>query len=254
MPTTWKLVLEYDGAAFEGWQAQPGKRTIEATIEAALAQLVGHPVALIVAGRTDAGVHALGQVASFVSEARRDARAVKEGLNHFLPDDVACVTATEAHAGFDARHWAWGKRYRYEYFDRGGRSPLRRARAWEVRPLDVAAMASAAACLHGKHDWSAFRSTGCNAPSGVRDIHGFTVARTDRHTVVLEARGNGFLRHMVRIVAGTLADVGHGRIAPDAMPGILASADRTRAGRTAPGHGLTLVEVEYRDQPPPWKT
>jgi tRNA pseudouridine38-40 synthase len=247
----WKIVLEYHGAGFDGWQLQPGRRTIQGVVEEAAAKLLGHEVRVAASGRTDAGVHAEGQVASFVTDVPRDERAVREGFNHFLPEDVACVGAERVPDHFDPRHWAWGKRYRYTWVDRPARSPLRRDRAWHVRKLDHERMAEAARCLVGRHDFSSFRAAGCAAKDPVREMEAWDVTRRGDE-VHLEARGHGFLRHMVRIVAGTLTQVGLGKRDPAWVAEVLAARDRTVGGLTAPAHGLTLVSVTYTDSPPPW--
>jgi tRNA pseudouridine38-40 synthase len=247
----WKLVLEYDGTAFSGWQHQPGQRTIQDVVERAIALICEHEARVTVAGRTDAGVHAEAQVCSFQTHVDRDERAIREGLNHHLPDDVAVVSATLVEDRFDARHWSWGKHYRYSYFTRTSRSPLRAARSWHVRNLDVAKMVDGARHLVGRHDFSSFRAQGCAAGHAVRTVESVDVVRHG-DLVHLDVRGQGFLRHMVRIFAGTLADVGRGRTAPDAVAGMLEAKDRTMAGKTAPAHGLTLLEVRYGDGPPPW--
>ncbi len=240
--TRWRLVVEYDGAELVGWQVQPEGRSVQALLEAAAAAVVGHPVHVAGAGRTDAGVHALGAVAAFDTAVSRSARAVRDGLNAHLPDDVAVVDAVEAPPDFDPRRWIRHKRYRYTFLDRRARSPLRRGRAWHVRArLDEAAMAAAVAALVGEHDFSSFRAAGCAAAHPVRWVQDARVSR-DGAEVHLDVVGHGFLRHMVRIIAGTLVEVGLGRQAPGWMAEVLASRSRSAAGRTAPAHGLTLIE------------
>jgi len=204
------------------------------------------------AGRTDAGVHAEGQTASFDTEKRWGDRSLRDALNAHLPDDLACVEAREVSDAFDPRRWAWGKHYRYRWLDRPTRSPLRIDRAWHIRrPLDALAMAAAAAHLVGRHDFSAFRAAGCTAAHPVRVIEALTVTR-HADELWLDARGQGFLRHMVRIIAGSLTEVGLGNQPPDWTAELLSGRDRALAGRTAPAHGLTLVEVRYERGPPPW--
>lgn len=252
MPVRWRIVLEYEGTRFEGWQVQPGRRTVHGEVAGALERLLGHPVELLVSGRTDAGVHAEGQAAAFDAVVVRTPRAIRDGLNAHLPDDVACVSAEEVDSAFDPRAWSWGKLYRYRWLDRPARSPLRQARVWHVRGrLDEAAMHVAAEALLGRHDFSAFRAAGCGAKHAVREITAIEVVR-EADEVRLDVRGNGFLRHMVRIVAGTLAEVGQGRQPPAWVADVLGSRDRAAAGRTAPARGLTLVAVTYGDGPPPW--
>jgi tRNA pseudouridine38-40 synthase len=249
----WRIVLEYDGTGFVGWQWQPEGRTIQGVVEQALAKFLGHESRVTVSGRTDAGVHAEGQVASFDAVPDREPFEVRNALNALLPHDVACVRAERAPADFDPRGWSWGKVYRYRYLDRSARSALLRTRAWHVRSLDDRAMHAAAACLAGAHDFTSFRSAGCLANHPNRVMESFSVTR-DGDVVTLEARGQGFLRHMVRIIAGTLAEVGHGKRPPEWVADVLAARDRTLAGQTAPPHGLTLVSVDIRDAPPPWSS
>ena len=251
MTQRWRIVLEYDGTAFEGWQIQPGRRTIQGEVEAALATILGHPAPVRVSGRTDSGVHAEGQVAAFDAQVERSETAIRAGLNTALPPDLACIRAERVNADFDPRRWAWGKTYRYTWLDRPARSPLRRYRAWHVRALDVEAMRVASLYLLGTHDFSTFRASGCGAAHPVREITAISVGRIGDQ-VQLEVQGHGFLRHMVRIIAGTLTDVGHGKRGSDWVLDVLNARDRTQGGRTAPAHGLTLVEVRYGEGLPPW--
>jgi len=249
-PTRWRLVIEYDGADFVGWQLQASGRSVQGVVEEAVAKLFGEAIRLHPSGRTDAGVHALGQVAHFDALVTRSPREVREALNSFLPDDVAVVDASVAPEGFDARRWVVSKRYRYTWVDRPARSPLRRDRAWHVRgPLDAAVMDEAARALLGRHDFSSFRAAGCSAKHPNRWIGGIAVTR-DGDEVRLDVDGHGFLRHMVRIVAGTLVVVGQGRKPPSWVAEVLAARTREAAGKTAPAHGLTLVAVHYGDGPP----
>lgn len=240
-----KLTLEYDGGRFVGWQTQSNGRSVQETLEAAIGRLCGEPVRVTGAGRTDAGVHARGQVASLSTSRDLPLRAWSAGLNALLPEDVACVRAEGAPEGFDARRWARGKRYMYSILQTPVRSPLRRGRAWEIRrPLDLAAMRAAAPAFLGKHDFSALRAADCPARTTVREMRRLEIlSEGPGVTVVVEA--TAFLKHMVRNIVGTLVEVGHGRRAADSLPGLLAGRDRTRAGPTAPAHGLCLDEVFY---------
>lgn len=249
-PTRWRLVLEYDGASFVGWQIQPEGRTIQGVVEEALARLFGEAIRVHPSGRTDAGVHAEGQVAHFDAHVQRTPREVRDALNAFLPEDVAVVDAAQAPGGFDARRWVVSKRYRYTWLDRPARSPLSRRRAWHVRgPLDAVAMDQGARALLGRHDFSSFRASGCTAKHPVRLVQRIAVAR-EGDAVHLDVDGHGFLRHMVRIVAGTLVVVGQGKKPPPWVAEVLEARRRDAAGRTAPAHGLTLVAVTYGDGPP----
>lgn len=254
-----KLTLSYDGALFVGWQRQAQGVSIQGLLETILSDLDGAPVAVAGAGRTDAGVHALGQVASCALSSPRDAETVRRALNARLPNQVRVLAVEEVPDTFHARFSARGKRYRYVMANGPLVSPFAAGQAWHVPgPLDLPAMQQAAASLVGTHDFSAFQSTGTDVPHAVRTIGEAVVAdRTDRPPVPLPAQAvpggrllafevaaDGFLRHMIRAIAGTLVEVGQGRRPPDLRP-LLASGDRGQAGPTAPAHGLWLVEVNY---------
>jgi len=244
-----KLTLEYDGAPFVGWQVQPNGPSVQGAVEAALEKLCGAPARVTGAGRTDAGVHARGQVASLDPPRDLPLSAWTAGLNAHLPPEVACVRAEEAPPGFDARRWARGKRYVYTLVRSPVRSPLWRGRAWELRrPLDVAAMTAALPHLRGSHDFSALRAADCPATTTVREVRELSIrAELLREGELLELRieATAFLKHMVRNLVGTLVEVGHGKRSPDSLVELLDSRDRTRAGPTAPPHGLLLDEVFY---------
>jgi tRNA pseudouridine38-40 synthase len=251
---TLKLTLEYDGAAFSGWQLQPGQATVQEAVEAAVAALCSVPreeVRVTASGRTDAGVHARGQVISLVPPgggARLPLKAWTAGLNAHLPETVACVLAEEAPEGFDARRWARGKRYVYTIKNHASRSPLWRARAWEVRrPLDFAAMQAGARLLLGRHDFSSFRAADCPATHAVRELRRLDFAQDPADASVwrVTVEATAFLKHMVRNLVGTLAEVGHGKRLPESMATLLAQRDRTKAGVTAPPQGLVLDQVYY---------
>jgi tRNA pseudouridine38-40 synthase len=240
-----KLTLEYDGAAFVGWQAQAEGRTVQAVLEGAIERLCGEPVRITGAGRTDSGVHARGQVASLSTSRTLPLKAWTAGLNALLPDDVACVRAEEAPEGFDARRWARGKRYVFSILQTQVRRPLERGRAWEIRrPLDVPAMQEAAPQLLGSHDFSSFRAADCPAKHAVREVRKLEV-RSQGERVLVTVEATAFLKHMVRNLVGTLVEVGHGRRPVDSLGALLAARDRNLAGPTAPPHGLSLDEVFY---------
>jgi tRNA pseudouridine38-40 synthase len=242
-----KLVLEYDGTELSGWQRQDNAPTVQEHLERALTEMTRAPVTVAGASRTDAGVHALGQVASFETGAAIPLHGFRRGLNALLPPAIAVVDASEAPPGFHARFSSRGKHYRYRVLARQDRAPLERRTAWHrPYPIDVDAMRAAAAHLVGEHDFSAFRAAGCTAKHAVRRLDRIDIARTG-DVITIDVRGNAFVRNMVRIIAGTLVTAGEGRTTPAAVAAALASRDREQAGQTAPACGLTLVEVFYED-------
>jgi len=240
-----KLVLEYDGTAYHGWQVQPGLDTIQGRLEAALSRLAGSPVHVMGAGRTDAGVHALGQVASCNAEVRLDDVSLRRALNALLPKDIVVTNVEPAPAEFDARRSARSKTYRYTLLRRAYPSALEgRYSLYVPHAADMEVMAEAAQCLVGTHDFSAFRAGTCAAATPIRTVSR-AAWRAEGDLWRFEIDGNAFLQHMVRIMVGTLLDVGRGKRRAAEMPEILASRDRRRAGKTAPPHGLCLVAVAY---------
>lgn len=241
-----RLDLEYDGRDFEGWQIQPGgARTVQGCLRQALETLSKGPVRLVGSGRTDSGVHAAAQVASANLETHLTADALRGALNALLPRDLAVQAVREAPLDFDARRWARCKLYRYQIWNGRERSPLR-ARTWAgvSRPLDVEAMARAARRLEGRHDFTSFRAAGSSAKTSVRTLHRAEVKGEPGGEIVLEFEGEGFLRHMVRNLVGTLIQVGHGARDAGSIPGLLAARDRRLAGPTAPARGLILARVD----------
>jgi len=240
------VALEYDGAQFAGWQTQqPGVRSVQETAEGAFGQVAGGPVSLVCAGRTDAGVHARGQVVHFDTDAVRGERGWVLGANAHLPDSISVRWARTVPAHFHARYSAEARTYRYFVLNRLGRSALAAQRATLIyRPLDEARMAAAAALLVGEHDFSAFRAAGCQARSPIRRLYGLQVERFgDR--VVIEATANAFLHHMVRNLVGLLLDIGVGKAPPAWAAAVLASKDRTTSSPTAPAQGLYFWKVRY---------
>lgn len=240
-----RLVIEYDGTDFSGWQIQPNERTVQATLEAALATLFGRTIRVVVAGRTDAGVHAAAQVVCFHAEKEIKPATVLRALNALTPRDLAISAADVVPDSFDPRRSAKGRVYVYRIWNRSVPSPLWRRYAWNVsRPLDAEAMAEAAAHLIGEHDFRTFRAAGCDAPTTVRRVVASTV-EIDGPLLTYRVEATAFLRHMVRNIVGTLVEVGHGQRSAADIPSLLEACDRTRAGITAPAHGLCLVEVRY---------
>jgi tRNA pseudouridine38-40 synthase len=237
--------VEYDGARFCGWQVQPGQRTIQACLEEALSRVADEPISLQCAGRTDTGVHAMGQVAHFDARARRPERSWVLGANSHLPADISVRWAREVPADFDARYSALRRTYRYLILNRMTRPALLRQRVyWECRPLDAAVMHEAGLALLGEHDFSAFRGAGCQAKTAVRRIERLEVSRMD-DLVRVEVTANAFLLHMVRNIAGTLLAVGLGQRPVGWVGDVLRGRNRACGGVTAPGAGLYLIAVEY---------
>jgi tRNA pseudouridine38-40 synthase len=239
------VVIEYDGSGFAGWQSQAHSASIQDVVQQALGFVAGHPIDATCAGRTDSGVHALGQVAHFDTHALRSSRAWVLGANTRLPPTVALQWAGEVDSRFHARHSALRRIYRYCILNRSARSALQVARAaWIHRPVDAAAMHAGAQALLGEHDFSAFRSVECQSKTPMRRIDTLQVQREGDY-VWIEITANAYLHHMVRNIVGTLLEV---QAAPDpagAMRGILESGARRLAGATAPAAGLYLWQVTY---------
>lgn len=240
-----RLTIEYDGTDFSGWQRQIGQRTVQGLLEEKLQELLREPVQLRGAGRTDAGVHAEGQVATLAITSNIPTGGLLRGLNTILPPDLAVVEVAEAASDFDARFSARGKIYRYRIWNHFVRSPKHARATWHVRrPLDVDAMRAAARLLCGEHDFRGFRASDCDRRNTVRLIRRCEVSRQGA-LVDIEVEATAFLKNMVRILAGTLADVGRGKRDVAQVLRALETGDRTAAGVTAPAAGLTLVRVIY---------
>jgi tRNA pseudouridine38-40 synthase len=240
-----KLVLEYAGTAYHGWQVQPGLPTVQGHVQEAISRIAGARVEVMGAGRTDAGVHACGQVASFAAALRLEGAALRRALNALLPRDIVVRSAEPAAPVFDARRSARAKQYRYTILRRDYPSAWHGWHSLYVPvPLDIDAMAEAACALVGTHDFSAFRAGTCGAKTPVRTILA-AEWRQEGDFWHFEVTGNAFLQHMVRILAGTCLEIGRGSRLPAAMAEILASRDRRWGGMTAPPHGLCLVRVTY---------
>ena len=239
------LGVEYDGREFHGWETQPNGRTVQACLESALSRVADHPLRTICAGRTDAGVHALGQVVHFESTSIRADSAWILGANANLPIDVSVNWARPVPADFHARFSATARRYRYVIFNRSTRPAILRGRvAWECRPLDAERMRAAAGYLLGEHDFSSFRGAGCQAKNAVRRVFRLDIVRQGQ-LIFIDVSANAFLLHMVRNIAGVLIAVGLGKRAPGWVAEVLAAGDRRQAGVTAAPDGLYLVQADY---------
>jgi len=274
MPS-FKITLTYDGTGFVGWQRQASGTSIQGLLEDALRELDQRDVAVTGAGRTDAGVHALGQVAGFSLARAIAPDALVRAVNGRLPDAVRVVSAAEVSPAFHARFGARRKTYRYRIWNGSVMSPFERAYSWHVPGrLAIESMSAAARVLEGSHDFAAFQATGGErltterivfssrvvaglkpclaAQGGADDLSGAGPGGGEGGLIVYDIAGNGFLRHMVRIIVGTLVEIGRGRRPVEWMDEVLASRDRVKAGPTAPAEGLILAGVEYEpDVPPP---
>jgi tRNA pseudouridine38-40 synthase len=239
------LTIEYDGSAFSGWQLQNSRRTVQMCVEQALSKVADEPVAVVCAGRTDAGVHALEQVAHFDTSAQRNVQAWTLGANTYLPNDVRIIDARPVSDDFHARSSALARCYHYMILNRKVRSALLpRQTTWCHYPLDIEQMQQAAGYLIGEHDFSSFRARGCQSNSPRRRVDWITVQRAAER-VTIEIVANAFLHHMVRNIVGVLMTIGAGKEAPEWALQVLLARDRSNGGVTAPPHGLHLVAVHY---------
>lgn len=242
---TIRLIIQYDGTDYCGWQRQPGLPTVQDRVELALAQIVGERVLVQAAGRTDAGVHAVAMPAAFKTESAAPLRAFVNGVNSHLPDNIAVLSAEEVTANFKVIGDAVSKTYRYRIFNNPIRSPLHHRISWHVwSQLDLASMRTAADYFIGSHDFSSFRGQGCTAATTVRRIDTVKIHR-EADLITIDVTGSGFLKNMVRIMVGTLVDVGRGRFTPAHIKTLLEKPDRKKAGVTAPPQGLCLLKVFY---------
>lgn len=240
-----KLILEYDGTNYHGWQKQPGLLTIQGVLEECLAKLTGNLIHVKAAGRTDAGVHALAQVTNFKSHIMLPEEIVQKALNRMLPEDIVVKKVEEVPLAFDARRHAKSKTYRYTLLIRPYRSPLERLYSLFIPfPLNVSAMAEAASYLVGQHDFSSFRATGGGRTHPVRHVIDTRFSLEGDHLSFF-ITADAFLKHMVRIIVGTLLEVGKGKLSPQDFKAILEAKDRKRAGKTIAAKGLCLMEVSY---------
>jgi len=245
--STFKLVLEYDGTDYAGWQRQPNASTVQAVLEDVLAGIAETKITTVAAGRTDAGVHALGQVVSFQTDRRLTPRDWLRALNARLPDDISVLSAESVPDEFHARYSATGKLYRYRILNRSERSPLLRHRTWNIyKPLDEQAMRVAAVQLVGRHDFSAFECMPTDNDNPICDIRSFVLQR-EGDLLDLSVYADRFLKQMVRSMVGTLVEIGQGKRPAAEMVSILDGRSRSAAGRTAPPQGLYLVRVDYEE-------
>lgn len=239
-----KLTIQYDGTKYCGWQKQPNSSGIQGTIEYAIYEITKEKVNIIGSGRTDAGVHALGQVANFKTNSNIPAARIPDALNAKLPKDISIIDCQEVSDDFHSRYSATGKIYRYLIYNKPYRSPLYKGISYHVRyDLDIEKMRVEAQSLLGTHEFKGFMSSGSSVKDTVRTIHNISIEESG-DLIVLEVEGNGFLYNMVRIIVGTLVDIGRGRI-DKPLEEIIASQDRGEAGHTAPAHGLFLKKVHY---------
>lgn len=248
MPTRIALCVEYDGSRYNGWQAQHHGHGVQEEVERALSKVANHPVKVVCAGRTDTGVHALGQIIHFDSAAPRGMRAWVFGANANLPKDISVVWAHPVSEEFHARYSALWRRYRYVIFNRDVRpAVLAHKVSWEYRPLDEARMTAAARYLTGEHDFSSYRALRCQAKNPRRTVEFLKVRRVG-DVVYFEIQANAFLHHMVRNIAGVLMSIGAGEHDPEWAADILALRDRTQGGVTAPPDGLYFLRAAYDEK------
>jgi tRNA pseudouridine38-40 synthase len=244
MPTV-KLVLEYDGTCYAGWQRQPDQPTIQEAVERAIQQISQTTASVIGAGRTDAGVHARGQVASFRTDRDWPASDWMRALNAVLPKDIAVCSSALMDDHFHAQHDARGKLYTYRILHRPARPTVDRAFVWHIYgPLNEAAMRQAAATLIGSQDFSSFEGSLTDNTNPICHLQRLAVVRRDDQ-ILIEAYADRFLKHMVRSMVGTVVEVGLGKRTPESLTEVLKARDRSAAGRTAPPHGLCLMRVDY---------
>lgn len=246
MQKNFKLIIEYDGSNFLGWQRQEGSRTVQGVIESAIVTMIRCPVTLIGSGRTDSGVHAFGQVANFLCETRLTAAVFQRGLNGLLPDDVVIHACSQIEEQFHARYSAKSKVYQYRILNQDIPPAVGRQYAWYIRKqLDLKAMQEASSHILGCHDFKSFEGVGSSRSSSVRKVLQACWQEPKPGHFLFEVEANGFLRFMVRNLVGTLVEVGRGKILPHDFNSILLSRDRNKAGPTAPAQGLFLMQVKY---------
>ena len=241
-----KLVIEYDGTNYHGWQIQPNAVSIQETIEDRLQKITQEEIRLIAAGRTDAGVHAIEQVANFSTKSQLDLSNIQRGLNSMLPPDIVIKEISDAEQDFHARYSAKNKINRYVILNRRFPCPLYRNCSWFMPfKLNIKEMKEAAQCLIGEHDFSSFKASRCNSNNPIREVYGISIDKDTKGFIIFEIEANAFLKQMARNIVGTLADVGKGKIGVSEFEEILRAKDRKKAGITAPPQGLFLVKIKY---------
>ena len=241
-----KLYIEYDGTNYNGWQVQPNAVSIQGTIEEKLEIITQKKTKVIASGRTDAGVHAIEQVAHFFTESQLNLNNIQRGLNSLLPSDISIRQIHEVTNDFHSRRSAKSKVYRYIILNQGFPSPLYRNYSWFIpHDLDIYEMKMAIQYLMGRHDFSSFKASGCNSRNPIREVHRISVDLNPKGLIVFEIEADGFLKQMVRNIVGTMVDVGKRKISPKEFQEIFLSRDRKKAGVTAPPQGLFLVKVNY---------
>lgn len=240
-----KLTVEYDGTNYCGWQTQPNGASVQSVLEQAVSTFLGTPTRVMGSGRTDAGVHALGQVVNFFGDCNFDLHRLIRGLNALTPRDVTIKEAEIVPDAFDARRDGRSRVYKYYILNRSTPSPFHLNRAWHVHePLDIEAMREAIGCLSGEHDFSSFQAAGCEAAQPIRRVYRNSLERRG-DSLIYTIEATAFLRHMVRNIVGTMVEVGRGARNAESVKKLLEARDRTKAGVTAPPHGLFLVKVNY---------
>ncbi len=240
-----KITVEYDGTDYYGWQIQATGKTVQGVLEKAVSTLVGRPTRIIGSGRTDAGVHAFGQVANFKSDKDLHTYRVQRALNALTPEDVTIKTVEIVPDSFDARRQGRSRVYEYRILNRSSPSPFHLRYAWHVHDcLNIDAMREAIICLQGEHDFSSFRGAGCDAAHPIRTVYASSISRSD-DLIVFTVEATAFLRYMVRNLVGTLVEVGRQQRSPRSFAALLEARDRTQAGMKAPAQGLFLMEVKY---------
>lgn len=243
-----KLTIMYDGKDFNGWQKQPNKLNIQGTIEKVLSEMTGEEIELNASGRTDAGVHSFGQVANFKTNSKIPIEKFPIAINSKIKKSIVITNAEEVEERFHSRYNCKRKTYRYVIDNSEFPTPMYRYLEYHIpNKLNIEAMKNAVKYFEGEHDFKAFKSSGTSSKSSVRTIYKAEVKKAENNRIYIELTGNGFLYNMVRIISGTLVEVGLGRIKPEEIKNIIESKDRHKAGKTLPAHGLYLMNVNYKN-------